>query len=255
MSAGDTVDLDEGQYALAGIQKYESVYGRHFVSPGGEAMARECIARLRLEPGERVLDVGCGLGGAAFLMAREHGVTVHGLDLSANMIALARERCAREGLGERVSLEQGDCLALAGEDVYDAVYSRDVFLHVADKERLLAGLLRVLRPGGRLLFTDYCRDAAPASDAFRAYVAARGYTLATVEEYRRLLEQAGFVSVRAHDWTARFVDINERELAALGASGLDAAGREALARDWRAKIERARAGEQRWGCFEARKPG
>ncbi len=97
--------LDTTQYQAEAIAKYEAVYGQHFISPGGAVSARACIARLGLKPGMRVLDVGCGLGGSAFLMAREYGVSVHGIDVSANMLASARERLRSEGLTSLVTLE------------------------------------------------------------------------------------------------------------------------------------------------------
>ena len=63
--------LDSSQYLEASILQYESVYGEDFVSPGGREMAVELISRMALTPGARVLDVGCGLGGSAFVMARD----------------------------------------------------------------------------------------------------------------------------------------------------------------------------------------
>ena len=63
--------LDSSQYLESSILQYESIYGEDFVSPGGREVASELIASMGLEPGSRVLDVGCGLGGSAFLMARD----------------------------------------------------------------------------------------------------------------------------------------------------------------------------------------
>ena len=253
MKEGD-VGLDHGQYALDGIRNYESVYGRDFVSPGGEAMARECVAMLELSARERVLDVGCGLGGSAFLMARELGVRVHGVDLSQNMITLARARCRAHGLDGLVTLERADCLELEGEALYDAVYSRDVFLHIAGKHALFTVLARLLAPGGRLLFTDYCRNEGVASREFVDYIEAHGYSLATIDEYRAHLERAGFESVEAMDWTDRFIEITRDELARLRATALDADARAELTEGWESKLDRARRGEQRWGCFRAHAP-
>ena len=57
---------------------------------------QELVAQLRLQPGERVLDVGCGTGGGDFLMASRHGASVHGIDLSVNMVLMALERAQQE---------------------------------------------------------------------------------------------------------------------------------------------------------------
>jgi phosphoethanolamine N-methyltransferase len=244
---------DTDQYTPKEIEKYEAIYGRHFVSPGGEACARECIARLGLAPGDRVLDVGSGLGGSAFLMARERGACVDGIDVSTDMVALASDRCREEHLEDRVTFRCGDCLDVAASSVYRAVYSRDVFLHVADKSRLLEVLREALLPGGRLLFTDYCRGDAAPSDAFASYVAERGYHLLSVPGYEECLRDAGFVAVEGEDWTARFVEILRRELHALPAAGLDADDEADLRRGWQGKIARAERGEQRWGFFTARR--
>jgi phosphoethanolamine N-methyltransferase len=249
----DSVRLDDGQYSRSEILKYEAIYGRDFVSPGGKDSAAHFTALLRLRPGSRVLDAGCGLGGSAFLMARDHDAQVVGLDLSRNMLDMARERCIHHGLEARVRFELGDVLDLAQESAFDAVYSRDAFLHVADKARLFAGLRRALVPGGRLLITDYCADASPWSPGFTAYVQQRGYDLHTVEEYAGLLQAAGFQEVIAEDHTREFQDLHEKELARLPAAALSNTDRDTLAASWREKIERIRSGEQRWGLFTAKR--
>jgi len=234
--------LDATQYQAEAIAKYEAVYGQHFISPGGAGSARACIARLGLKPGMRVLDVGCGLGGSPFLMAREHGVSVHGIDVSANMLASARERLRAQGLASQVTLEHVDVLALPATPRYDVIYSRDVFLHIHDKPRLMALLHGLLLPGGLLFFTDYGRGEGKPSVEFSAYIAQRQYDLRTVRGYRALLEQAGFVHVTAEDHTTEFVSILQAELARIA----DDAAHAEIRRSWLDKIERARRGEQGW---------
>ena len=247
--------LDSSQYQQAAILQYESIYGEDFVSPGGRDFAQELIATLALDADARVLDVGCGLGGSAFLMAREFGWRVEGIDLSRNMLALAQVRLDAHGLAESVQLRWGDCLELDEQERYAAVYSRDVFLHIADKPRLFTVLYQALRPGGRLLFTDYCCGAKPWSDAFEGYVDERGYHLHTPQDYGQLISAAGFQQVVADDITQRFIDILELELARIDQLQLDETMARKLAESWRDKIARARAGEQRWGLFSALKPG
>ncbi|MGA8261853.1 MAG: methyltransferase domain-containing protein, partial [Arenicellales bacterium] len=138
---------------------------------------------------------------------------------------------------------------------YDAIYSRDVFLHIHDKAKLFEVLLRALRPGGRLLFTDYCCGEKPWSEEFSRYVEDRAYSLHTLPEYDDLLRAAGFVDVASHDLTSRFREILEEELTRIRTAGIDNAIRAKLEAGWQAKLQRAGAGHQRWGLLEARRPG
>jgi phosphoethanolamine N-methyltransferase len=246
--------LDSSQYLESSILQYESIYGEDFVSPGGRELAIELIAGLKLAPGARVLDVGCGLGGSAFVMAAEFGLRVDGIDLSRNMLRLAQRKLDAKDLSGEVALQWGDCLELDCAQRYDAVYSRDVFLHIADKQRLFARLFAALRPAGKLLFTDYCCGPQPWSDAFDAYVQERNYTLHTPAEYAELIAAAGFEQVRAKDETPRFVEILLAEAKRIDALAMDQPARVKLRDSWQQKIERARAGEQRWGLFVAVKP-
>ncbi len=92
MSDATTDALDAGQYTLDEIRKYEAIYGRNFISPGGEATTREIMGLIAFRPNMDVLDVGCGLGGAAFVIAQTFGARVHGIDLSR--ICCKSPKCA-----------------------------------------------------------------------------------------------------------------------------------------------------------------
>ncbi len=254
MSNSTANALDAGQYTLDEIRKYEAIYGRNFISPGGEATTRQILGLVAFRPDMDVLDVGCGLGGAAFVMAQTFGARVHGIDLSRNMLQIAQLRCQQAGLTHVVSFEHADVLQYDRPNAYDLVHSRDVFLHIHDKVGLFAAIRRCLRPGGLLLFTDYlCRAGAPSRE-FASYIRGRQYDLRTLDAYCALLGQAGFDILMAHDRTDDFIRILERELAQLGNNQLDLQERMALSESWLAKIKRARDGEQRWGVFVAKKP-
>lgn len=243
--------LDSSQYQERSILEYERVYGENFVSPGGLELAREMIGRMELPQGSTVLDVGCGLGGGAFVMASEFGFTVDGIDLSRNMLRLANKKLAQNGLSGSVSLDWGDCLALDRSDAYDGVYSRDVFLHIHDKVRLFSVLKAALHQGGKLLFTDYCCGPGPWNAEFSAYVADRGYSLHTIEDYTGLIADAGFAQVTGEDITPRFMEILHADLHRIGRLDLGQAARSKLKQSWQQKLERATAGHHRWGLFTA----
>ncbi len=243
--------LDDHQYTVAGLRSYEAVYGRDFVSPGGQRTTSEILETLDWVPDREVLDVGFGLGGAAFMMANRYQARVFGVDLSLNMAVEAHRRCTDYGLADRVDLVHGDILTHPFTHQFDLVHSREVFLHIHDKAKLFETLNRVLRPGGRLLFTDYCRGSTTPSDEFGHYMSEFGYDLRTVDEVGRLLVHAGFTEVSAVDQTEQFIEIHRNELAELATTQLGPEDQDELRAGWSAKIERARRGEQRWGWFRA----
>ena len=192
-----------------------------------------------------------GLGGSAFVMASEFGLKVDGIDLSNNMLAIATENLRARQLDQQVNLQHGDCLQLDRSNCYDAIYSRDVFLHIEDKKRLFSVLYSSLKAGGKLLFTDYCCSEKPWGKDFADYVRDRGYCLQTLPEYAALMRDAGFVNVVSEDLSERFVGILQNDLQKIERLELSASKRDKLRQSWQGKLERAQSGDHRWGLFTA----
>ncbi len=109
----------------------------------------------QLPPGSTVLDVGCGIGGSARILARDYGLDVLGISISPAQIERAR-RLTPDGLSCRFQVM--DALALELEDrSFAGVWSVEASPHMPDKQRYADELLRVLRPGGRLAVADWNR--------------------------------------------------------------------------------------------------
>jgi SAM-dependent methyltransferase len=124
---------------------------------------RDALARLvrfaALPPGARVLDAGCGPGLVAEALL-EAGCQVVGADLSAEMIARARARCAR--FGARARFEHGPLDALPAEPAFDAAVSRLVLHHVPDPRAFLGAQVARVRAGGAVVASDHVADPDPA---------------------------------------------------------------------------------------------
>ena len=165
---------------------------------GGRQATLAFAQQFGLQPGMRLLDIGCGLGGAARYFAHEHGCSVSGIDLSTEYVNVANALAARVGLDERVSCEPGSALALPFEaGVFDAAYMLHVGMNIEDKARLFAEVRRALKPSGlfgiydvmRLAEGDLSYPVPWASGPESSFVA-------DAASYRRLLEAAGFEVVK-----------------------------------------------------------
>jgi len=152
-----------------------------------------------LEPGQVVLDLGSGGGIDVLLSARRVGPTgkAYGLDMTDEMLALARENQRRAGV-ENVEFLKGEIEAVPLPDAtVDVVISNCVINLSADKRQALAEAFRVLRPGGCLAVSDIVlRGALPAA-AQRSFAMWTGCVAGALaeEEYRRLLAEVGFAEI------------------------------------------------------------
>ena len=112
-----------------------------------EKLHRIC-RKLRLKPGQKLLDVGCGWAGLSCWAAKHYGVTVHGVTLSQAQLDYGLAKVEREGLSDKVTLELKDYRNVTGE--YDAISQVEMFEHVgfANHERHFLEMKRLLKPGG-----------------------------------------------------------------------------------------------------------
>ena len=119
------------------------------------ASVEATLQRLEVEPGQRLLDIGCGTGALLVSLAGGEGnADLTGVDLSAEMLAVARTK-VRPPL--RFAQAVADGLPFAGE-AFDVVVSTSAFHYFRRPLDALDEVRRVLRPGGRLIITDWCDD-------------------------------------------------------------------------------------------------
>jgi ubiquinone/menaquinone biosynthesis C-methylase UbiE len=124
--------------------------------PGVIAWKSVILDGLRLQPGARVLDIGCGMGSDAFEIATRVGPNglVTGVDFSETLIAEAIRRAA--GRKVAATFEVGDAQALRFPDhTFDAVRTERMLMHVPNAPQALSEMARVLRPGGRMVVQDF----------------------------------------------------------------------------------------------------
>ncbi|MFZ0409145.1 MAG: methyltransferase domain-containing protein [Cyanobium sp.] len=170
----------------------------------------------RLPPGSRVLDVGCGIGGSARILARDYGFEVLAISISPGQIARARELTPADLVHCRFAVMDALALELPdgdGEVGFDAVWSVEAGPHMPDKQRYADELLRVLRPGGLLAVADWNRrdPAAGAMNRRERWVMRQLLDqwahpeFASIRSLQRNLEQSPWsrgMAVDTGDWTS-----------------------------------------------------
>lgn len=174
------------------------------------------VALLELDPDQRCLDIGCGVGEDARSIAELCGARVVGLDVNTRMVRESQSRSAgREGLTFLVA--EAGSLPFA-DSSFDAAWVKRTLMHLSDPGGVIAEMARVVRPGGRVVAVEPDSEVV-LLDSGRAEVTRRllayragGYACPWAgRQLRRLLLQAGLVDVHAAVDSTAFTDLAEAE--------------------------------------------
>lgn len=176
----------------------ETVDQLHYL---GVAAIEAALKVLDLGPGQRVLDVGAGLGGPARVLAERSGCSVTAVELQADLNDMAAELTERCRLTALIEHRCADIFDLAPEQPgFDALVSWLCFLHIDDKPALLAQCRRLLKPGALIYIEDFTLERPPSLRE-RELLANEVYcrTLVSAADYAAALDQNGFTLIEQHD--------------------------------------------------------
>jgi cyclopropane fatty-acyl-phospholipid synthase-like methyltransferase len=222
----EVVDLYGAQYGHFAEDAYAAIRREAFgedIGQNGWTTAEEqdrFAAWLGVGPGDRVLDVACGAGGPARRLAKRTGCGVLGIDIHEQGIARARELATQEGLADRAAFEHIDAsgpLPLSDAS-FDAVVCIDAINHLPNRLLTLTEWARVLKPGGRVLFTDPITVTGPLSNAEIAIRSSIAFFLFVPPGYdEQVLHETGFAHVVVEDRTENTATLASRWHAARAA--------------------------------------
>jgi cyclopropane fatty-acyl-phospholipid synthase-like methyltransferase len=162
-----------------------------------------------IEPGQHILDAGCGLAGPSIDIAGAiPDITIDGITISPTQAALARQRVAEAGLERRIRIVVADYHALPfPAATYDVILFLESSGHSEERWQLFQGVHRLLKPGGRLFIKDVFRQVRPLSPEEEVNLATFNrvfvYRTPLLDETLQLLANIGFTDVESHDLTAR----------------------------------------------------
>ena len=213
------VDLYNNAYGNYEAEVYRRIrsftYGQDFgqTSWVSNEESREVPRLLGLTSDARVLEIGSGSGRYALSIAESIGCEVLGLDLNEFAVENANRLATEAGISARARFQTCDVSKplLFESASFDAAFSNDVICHIPNRPALLRELHRVLKPGGKLLFSDALVIGGTISHQEIAARSSIGYYLfSPAGENERLLAEAGFAVLDAKDTTANAAEISAR---------------------------------------------
>lgn len=190
---------------------WELVMGEQ-VHIGGFASSLALAEKAGIGKGMRGIDLCCCNGAGMRFLARFRGVAaMHGVDATPEVVEACRERCAREGMSDRIQVTEADvCTTGLPSGEADFIWGEDAWCYVADKSALISEAVRLTKPGGLIAFTDWVEGphlADPEAERFMTFM--KFPSLLTVGEYAELLRRNGCDLLSAEDTGqfARHIDL------------------------------------------------
>lgn len=206
LEADNTLEAVRAVYSGAEGELWELLMGQQ-IHIGGLKASLDLAERAAIEAGQKGVDLCCCNGAGMRFLVRFRGVAaMTGVDATKAVIDLGKERCAAEGLSDRIRFVHGDACATGLPDgAADFVWGEDAWCYVFDKSRLISEAVRLVRSGGTIAFTDWIAGTkamtAEESDRFLRFMSFPN--VQDAEGYRGLLEGEGCTLMTAED-TGRF---------------------------------------------------
>jgi ubiquinone/menaquinone biosynthesis C-methylase UbiE len=195
----------ESEYDDTLVTLLELIWGEGYMAPGGDGNVAKIAEGIDLQD-KRVLEIGCGIGGPAFFLARNYGANVVGTDLEPRLLELARQRAKKYGLEAKTDFQLVEPGPLGFPDEsFDFVMSSGAFTQIGYKVEMFKDVLRVLKPGGVFSCYEWMKGEGDYSEDMHYWFKLEGltYALETPERYEELLSATGFVDVLVEersDW-------------------------------------------------------
>ena len=198
------------------VDRLHIVWGNGFLSPGGPQEVMKIVDGLDLS-GKSVLDVGCGSGGPAIVLAQETDASVIvAIDIQQALLDQGASFARKAAVSSRLEFKLVEPGPLPFEDnTFDVVFSKVSLIHFSDKELIYREIIRVLRPCGAFVASDWLGgENTSSSPEWARFIelSQHAFSMATAEQTLATMSVAGFVNVFARDRNEWYTRLAEHDL-------------------------------------------
>lgn len=206
--------LEKSGKPLDGLTVEDLAPVDHFHARGFPATV-DLADRLTINPGDHVLDIGCGIGGPARYIATRFRCRVTGIDITPAFVDAGRKLTALLGLQDQVTMDLGDAQRLPYADAsFDGAYAQHVTMNVPDRGEFFAEAARVLKPGAWFALTEHGLGPSGAPHYPLPWSEdGSGAHLVSPTETCALLERAGFTEIAMEDTGEKYLAAYKKVLA------------------------------------------
>ena len=200
-TVNDVSDIYSGPVGIL----WEMLMGEQ-IHVGGEKETDVLAKKVEIKKNDVVLDACCGLGGPARQLAKKYGCTVFGLDTTHHMIDEAIKRTEIKPYAKLITYKLGNVLDIPFKaEKFDVVWGQDAWCYITDKDRLIKEAFRVLKPDGRIAFTDWVQTGYMTQEQWTDLNSFMAFPyIESIEGYAELLKNTGFKILSKEDLSMDF---------------------------------------------------
>lgn len=198
---GDVIDIYSGPVGIL----WEMLMGEQ-IHVGGENETDILANKTGITKNDTILDVCSALGGPARYLAKNFGCNIVGLDATEHMINEAIKRTKTESFADKITYKLGNALDIPYKsESFDVIWGQDAWCYVTDKNRLICEAYRVLKPNGKIAFTDWLHIGNMTEEEWINLNSFMAFPyMETLDGYIDILEKTGFEILTKEDESQNF---------------------------------------------------
>lgn len=204
------------------VDLLEIAYGEGFLSLGGEPSVDRMFSDVDLD-NKKILDIGCGVGGVDFYIAKNFNCEILAIDIEPLVIEKAQRKLNYQQLKGKLKFEVCEDIAKLVEQDFDIIFAKESLLHIKDKQDIFKKIYNALNAGGKFITVDWMHSNPNYSEQFKKFLNFDGLDITLTDSftYQETLRKVGFQNIVHDDITSEELDSTKVSLKKIESDALN----------------------------------